>query len=340
MRLAPFIVCLLIACAAGCGPSGGRRDAQAADKAAARVSESGTTRTDSEARSGRTTPTDSERATDAAEGAAEAAAMAASAAAEGAAREECATRPVDPVEAAERIASERARTALLLSVDVRELRTGTPVAGVAVGGGHTDARGHHEERRPMPYPGERIEVRCPTRIAEMQGRLLGTSAITAEHGRAYAAFDVEASCKEPVPHRLRRRFAGIYASGFETSNFVPCEGMPAEAAYYTWPHSYWVEMPSAVWDAVDRAAPPKYDPTPKVPRFPIGIRKAYVEWLATETGPGLNGHMGNGLYQLDVETLYRVSANPPASCRPVGWEAFGLPPQRADPRERPLPFQR
>ena len=266
--------------------------------------------------------------------------MAASAAAEGAAREECATRPLDPAEAEERAARERERTALLLSIDVRDLRTGTPVAGLAVGDGHTDARGHHEERRPMPYPGERIEVRCPTRIAEMQGRLLGTSPITVKGGRAHAAFDVDARCMEPAPHRIRRRFSGIYASGFEVSNFLPCDGMPAEAAYYTWPHSYWVEMPSAVWDALDRAAPPEFDPAPRIPRFPSGIRKAYVEWLATETGPGLNGHMGNGLYQLDVETLYRVSANPPASCRPQGWETFGLPPQRVDPRERPLPFQR
>jgi len=333
MRLASVIACLLIAATAGCGPSGGHRDAAAMDPAGLR--------TDAPASSGRTAAADYESAIEANSRIAQTATMEATDIEDEAARAECRKSSATPSGVEDESAMESCRrTALLLGVDVRDLRTGAPAPGVAVGSGHTDARGHHEERRPMPYPGERIEVRCPARINEMQGRLLGTSLITVNHGVAYAAFDVEAHCMEPTPHRMRRRFAGLYASGFETSNFLPCEGIPAEAAYYTWPHSYWVEMPSAVRNALDRAAPPELESTPRIPRFPIGIRKAYVEWLATETGPGLYGHMGNGLYQLDVETLYRVSASPPASCRPPGWEQFGRPPPRVDPRDRPFPFER
>lgn len=297
MRLAPVIACLLIVCAAGCESSHGDRDAGRTNAAAPRVADDATTRDDSNAPAGRTTSTDSESE------------------AESAAR----TASVDHGEA------EGWARKLLLSVDVRDARTGTPVAGVAVGRGHTDARGHHEEHRPMPYPGEQIEVRCPTRIAGMDGHRIGTAPFVVRNGRAEAVIRVIADCAEPAGHRRLRALAGFYVSGFETSAFLPCSGMPVEAAYYDWPHGYWADPSPAVQYALDRTVPSPFDVTARIP-FQRGLRKAYVEWLATETGPGLEGGMGNALYALEVHALFRASATPPASCHPVDWDRFPLPP--------------
>jgi len=215
--------------------------------------------------------------------------------------------------------------ALLLNVDVRDARTGMPVAGVAVGRGRTDIRGHHEERRPMPYPGEEIEMRCPTRIVGMEGHRIGTAPFVVRNGRAEAVVRVIADCAEPTEHRTLRSFADFYVSGFETSAFLPCSGMPTEAAYYDWPHGYWADPSPAVRYALGRAVPSPFDATARIP-FQRGLRKAYVEWLATETRPGLKGGMGSALYELELHALFRASATPPATCHPIDWDRFPLAP--------------
>lgn len=300
MRFVPFVVCLLTACVAGCGSSHGHRVADAADKNDPRITESTTTGTDISPSSWQAMLADSASAAD----------------------ETARAAGVDHADAHDR---EREFSALLLSVDVRDARTGTPVAGVAVGRGHTDARGHHEERRPMPYPGERIEVHCPTRIPGMEGHRIGTAPFVVRNGRAEAVIRVIADCAEPAEHRHLRSLAGFYVSGFETSAFLPCSGMPVEAADYDWPHGYWADPSPAVQYALDRAVPSPFDVTARIP-FERGLRKAYVEWLATETGPGLKGGMGNALYELEVHALFRASATPPAGCHPVDWDRFPLPP--------------
>lgn len=287
----------MIASAAGCESSHGHRDTGRTNAAPPRVADDATTRDDSNAPSGVATSADSESE------------------AESAAR----TANVDHAEA------EDWERKLLLSVDVRDARTGMPVAGVAVGRGRTDARGRHEEHRPMPYPGEEIEVRCPTRIAGMEGHRIGTTPFVIRNGRADAVIRVIDDCAEPAEHRHLRLLAGFYVSGFETSAFLPCPGMPTEAAYYDWPHGYWADLSPAVRHALDRAVPSPFDVTARIP-FQRGLRKAYVEWLATETGPGLKGGMGSALYALEVHALFRASATPPASCHPADWDRFPLAP--------------
>lgn len=254
--------------------------------------------------------------------AAEAAASAADAAADATSAE-----PADPAETAEEAEWQRRRTALHLAVQVLDQNSGRPVAGIGVGRGRTDEEGRHEELREMPLPEEKITVHCPSRMFLARGRQIGAAPIVVRDGRADAVIKVDATqCVEPPISRQRMRLAGLYTSGFENSSFLPCAGMPPDAAYYDRPGHYWVDMPPAVYHAIAHATSPRDD-------HGMG-RMVYVEWLGTATGPGQYGHMGMALYQLDVEALYKVSATPPASCRPDGSNTLIPPPPPPPPPER------
>ncbi|NOT87180.1 MAG: hypothetical protein HOP03_03250 [Lysobacter sp.] len=241
---------------------------------------------------------------------------AAEAAASNATADTASGKPLDPAEAAVAAESERQRTALHLTVLVRDRSSGRPVAGIGVGSGRTDAEGRHEERREMPRPKEKITAYCPSRVFLARGRRIGAAPIVVRDGRADAVIEVDATlCVEPPLRKQRMRLAGLYTWGFETSSFVPCTGMPPEATYYDTPGHFWVDMPRVIDRAIERAASPDDDDL-------MTGRMVYVEWLGTTTGPGQYGHMGMALYHLDVEALYKVSATPPVSCRPDGFNAF------------------
>jgi hypothetical protein len=234
--------------------------------------------------------------------------------------------PHDPAEAAEEAEWERQRTALHLKVLVLDRSSGRPLAGIRVGGGKTDADGRYEERRKMPLPKEKITAYCPSRMFLARGRQIGEAPLVVHDGRADAVIEVDATqCVEPPLRKLRMRLAGVYRWGFENSSFVPCAGMPPEAAYYERPGYYWVDMPPLIHRAIARAASQGDDDR-------MMGRTAYVEWLGTTTGPGQYGHMGMALYQLDVEALYKVSATSPATCRPDGFDRSMPPPPPAPER--------
>lgn len=200
-----------------------------------------------------------------------------------------------------------------------------------VGNGTTDATGRIEMRRPLPQRGERIEVHCPSRHGDlmrsglMRSKTIGSAPFVIQDGIAEATIEVDASgCVEPSVHSERRRFAGIYDQGFENSTFLPCEGMPAEAAYYDRVGFYWASVPGNIGAALDKVVPATEDGRHRGRRF-------YVEWLGTSTGPGVYGHMGAALYDLDIEALYKVSATIPASCHPPGLGEFPIPPPPPPP---------
>lgn len=261
---------------------------------------------------------DAEAAADAALAAAVAAADAAAAAADEAAS------PLSDEEKRRLEQEERERTALSLTVRVRDRGTGRPVVGALVERGKTDASGRYEERRPMPEAFEKIVVRCPTRLSYAKTRKIGEAPFVVRDGRADATIEVDASvCVEPPASKHRRRFAGIYLWGFEQSHFYPCDGVSKDASYYEYPRGYWVDAPRVVYTALEHAMPAAQDDS--------GSRRVYVEWLGTSTGPGLYGHMGGALYQLDVEALYKVSANIPATCNPPGMPEFPFPPPPPEP---------
>lgn len=266
----------------------------------------------------------SNAAADAAAEAAEAAADAAAAAADAAAAAYESGPPLSNEEKRRIEQEERERTALLLSVQVRDRRTGRPVAGALVERGRTDASGRYEERRPMPEAFEKIVVRCPTRLHFAKTRKIGEAPFVVRGGRADATIDVDAGvCVEPPERKERRRYAGVYFWGFEQSNFYPCDDVSAEASYYEYPQGYWVYAPRVVSAALKRAVP--------TPQGVWDSRRVYVEWLGTSTGPGSYGHMGGALYQMDVEALYKVSANIPATCNPPDMPKFPIPPPPPEP---------
>ncbi|MBP6748357.1 MAG: hypothetical protein KA144_01855 [Xanthomonadaceae bacterium] len=266
----------------------------------------------------------SNAAADAAAEAAAAAADAAAAAADAAAGAHGSASLLSDEEKRRLEQEERERTALLLSVLVRDRGTGRPVVGALVERGRTDASGRYEERRPMPEAFEKIVVRCPTRLSFVRTRKIGEAPFVVRGARTDATIDVDASvCVEPTERKLRRRFAGVYFWGFEQSNFYSCDGVSAEASYYEYPRGYWVHAPSIVYSALKRAMP--------TPQGDWDSRRVYVEWLGTSTGPGIYGHMGGALYQLDVEALYKVSANIPATCNPPGMPEFPIPPPPPEP---------
>lgn len=261
---------------------------------------------------------------DAAADAAAAAADAAAAAADAAAGAYGSDPPLSDEEKLRMEREERERTALLLSVLVRDRRTGRPVAGALVERGRTDASGRYEERRPMPEPFEKIEVRCPTRLHFAKTRKIGEVPFVIRGGRADATIDVDAGiCVEPPERKERRRFSGVYFWGFEQSHFYPCDDLSTYPSYYEYPRGYWADVPRIVYAALERAMPTTADQWRS--------RRVYVEWFGTSTGPGNYGHMGGALYELDVEALYKVSANIPATCSPPGMPEFPIPPAPPEP---------
>lgn len=254
---------------------------------------------------------------------AEIAASAANAAAEAADR---AAGADDPETAAQQAARERKERAVHLIVRVQDRASGAPVAGAVVRTHfagpeppRTDAGGRFEAWGPVPHPNEQISVHCPSRLRSALGKQLGVSGLGVRNGRAEITFRVDASqCVEPPVRMQRLRMAGTYIGGFESSQFIPCKGMPAEAAYYAYPRGYWVWMPRAIAERVQRAAQATADgPTAGV---------VYVEWLAKSTGPGSYGHMGLALYELEVEVLERVSPVIPAGCDTLVVEPRPPPP--------------
>jgi hypothetical protein len=271
----------------------------------------------------RNTAAEADDAQDAAIFAAIAAIAAADAAAEAADR---AAGADDPETAAQQAAREREERAVHLIVRVQDRTSGAPVVGAVVRTHfavseppRTDAGGRFEAWGPMPHPNEQISVHCSTRLRSTRGKQLGVSGLDVRDGRAEITFRVDASqCVEPPVRTQRMRMAGTYIGGFESSQFIPCKGMPAEAAYYAYPRGYWVWMPRAIAERVRRAA----QTTPDGPTAGI----VYVEWLAKSTGPGSYGHLGAALYELEVEVLERVSPVIPAGCDTLVIETPPPPP--------------
>lgn len=325
MRLAPFIVCLLIACAAGCGPSGGDRSAGAVDTDAARASDGETTRADTETHAVRTTSAGSESIIDVAEPGADETSVSAAETAASAADDAARAAGVEPEGFEHDDAWQADRPGLLVNVLVRDRRTGRPAVDVGVEDGRTDAFGRYEGRRPFSEPGETIQAWCPSRIGPVRTRSIGEAPLVIRDGRADATIDVDTSvCVEPALRRERRRFRGLYSWGFEYSAFVPCEGMPEEATYYADAGSYWPTLPDGIAAAVGHVMR-QGDISGR------DGRRVYVEWLGTSTGPGAYGHMGASRYKLDVEALYQVSATIPTSCHPPQLGGFAIPPPPPPP---------
>lgn len=106
-------------------------------------------------------------------------------------------------------------------------------------------------------------------------------------------------CNEPPVHTWTSEFRGHYTSGFESSDFTPCEGRLERldgTAYEEEKQYVWIEAfaPEALKEI-------KW-PKPNDPYYP----SYYVHWRATVTGPGSYGHMGLGMYEMRVERVLEI----------------------------------
>lgn len=221
----------------------------------------------------------------------------------------------------------RARNSVVLSVLVRDRRSKRPIVGAIVEGSkstrpsivvrreRTDASGRYEEYGATSDEYTAIVVRCPTRLDPARTPKIGESAFVARGGRVETAIEVDSRiCADPPITKRFGRYSGVYILGLEDSIFFPCSDMPSEASYYEFPRGYWIVTTPTIRNRLLRAIPTTPDKW-----HPRGL---YVEWLGTSTGPGNYGHMADALYRLEVEALYKVSTNIPASCRPSGLREF------------------
>lgn len=106
-------------------------------------------------------------------------------------------------------------------------------------------------------------------------------------------------CDEPPLHTWTAEFRGHYTSGFESSDFTPCEKKLERldgTAYEAENQYVWVEA-FAPGAAKGIKWPKQNDPY--YPNY-------YVRWRATVTGPGSYGHMGVGMYEMRVERALEV----------------------------------
>lgn len=188
-------------------------------------------------------------------------------------------------------------------VQVVDSATGTPIpqAGVQADGwsgiARTDSAGRFRMTG-VPLASE-LRVRCPTRrrpagrVVYRQPLRLPSAADTQVVLRIRAA-----ACAEPPIRSVRVELRGHYTSGFETSNFRPCGGLPPEAASYDADsEAAWVEFADSV-----RGRALNWPTFPDTVYYPT----VYVRWRGTLTGPGAYGHMGAATYKFLVDEILAV----------------------------------
>lgn len=195
-----------------------------------------------------------------------------------------------------------ARTDIL--VRVVDSLSGTPVvrAGIQAEGwmglAWTDSLGYFTLRG-VPITSE-LRVRCPT-TRRLAGRIIRRRSL-----QLIAARDTQvviplptSECVEPPIRSITGEFRGHYTSGFESSDFRPCTGLPPEGKVFgdNLDSSAWVQFSS------------KVDPmNMKWPAFPdtVYYPTVYVRWIGTLTGPASYGHMGVATYQLVVDQILEI----------------------------------
>ena len=181
------------------------------------------------------------------------------------------------------------------------IRTPIKRAGVQAAGWRglawTDSMGTFTLRG-VPEKSE-LHVRCPTerrlagRVVRRQQLDLRTTSDT-----LLVVLLRSAECEEPPIRSVTGQFRGHYTYGFESSDFRPCEGLPAEAAVFDdrWGQA-WVEFSksadqqSVTW-----------------PAFPdsVAYPTVFVRWHGTLRGPAAYGHLGVATYEFVVDSILEL----------------------------------
>lgn len=171
----------------------------------------------------------------------------------------------------------------------------------------TDRQGQHTwTGGGFPAAGT-IDVRCPALRAEV-GRKLVTLSYDLQGSTTTIEADIDSgTCVEPPEKSSPGPFTGTFFPYYGHGVFIPCAGMPADAAFYGNAKAAWVNF-SAAADA-------QYAKL----RAAAGIDAAsnnalHIEGSGTLIGPGGYGMQGAFSYRLEVDTLGAASAQFPAGC--------------------------
>lgn len=114
-------------------------------------------------------------------------------------------------------------------------------------------------------------------------------------------------CEEPPIRSITGEYSGHYTGGFESSEFWPCEGLPADADYYGISFdAAWVEFDKGLHVAEGVKWPKTADS--------VKADTIYVRWHGTFTGPGGYGHMGLSTYEFVVDSVIELRLRRPDDC--------------------------
>ena len=98
----------------------------------------------------------------------------------------------------------------------------------------------------VPLPSE-LRIRCPT-TRRLAGRIVRRQALSLDATETTIVVRLGSEeCTEPPVLSMHGEFRGHYTSGFESSDFRPCEGLPPAAKAFddTW-GAAWVSFAPAV----------------------------------------------------------------------------------------------
>jgi hypothetical protein len=151
-----------------------------------------------------------------------------------------------------------------------------------------------------------LRIRCPT-TRRLAGRIVRRQDLTLDTPETTVVIRLAgAECVEPPIQSTHGEFRGHYTSGFESSDFRPCEGLPPAAKAFddSW-GAAWVsfapgfDLRKVKWPTVADTTSPAL----------------YVRWQGTLTGPGSYGHLGVATYQFVVDRILEIRAGKPGDCR-------------------------
>ena len=193
---------------------------------------------------------------------------------------------------------------------VYDSATGLPGAKVAisisgqVGIAFSDSAGWYLQFD-LPVGRREVQFRCSTpRRWLARGFATRAVRITPQTDSVVDFYLPLSKCFEPPVQTVKGEWMGHYESGFETSLFTPCVELPdlRGTAYEGVKNWIWVEsLPTSsasAWpDSGDEAYP-----------------TVFVRWRGKLTGPGSYGHLGLGVYRLDVSEILELRRPNKSDC--------------------------
>lgn len=202
-----------------------------------------------------------------------------------------------------------------LELQLRDMVTQRPVAGAGTyldqhpGLGLTDRAGKVVWYLDDAYAKGEIQIRCPATRA-LSGRRIKRVPFYMEGNATVVTAGIRlAECIEPPERSTAGTYTGYYQSGFESSQFIPCQGLPEDAGFYGYhPNGAWVELDANTYQQLRKQMPAGGG---------VLEQGIYVTWEGVLKGPGSYGHMGVSSYHFRVTRVLDASYSAPANCAAI-----------------------